>query len=141
MADCESAWPHPRIGITLRVRLLDGSARSLADALLFINFLVDLSDKRAEVWDSMLAWLREGAQIPDDPELEIDLTGLQYGFSGKGQLQLEKKSDMKARGLASPDLADCLAMSFARRFAKSKPAAEFPNYRPRSGGADGWMAI
>lgn len=48
--------------------------------------------------------LKAGAQIPDDPELEVDLTGPQYGYSNKSQIQLEKKEDMKARGLASPDL-------------------------------------
>ena len=29
-----------------------------------------------------------GMEIPDDPELEADLTGLQYGFSTKQQIQL-----------------------------------------------------
>ena len=38
---------------------------------------------------------------------------MQYGYSSKQQVQLEKKEDMKARGLASPDLGDCLAMSFS----------------------------
>ena len=57
-------------------------------------------------------WLRAGAQIPDDPELEVDLTGPQYGCSNKGQIQLESKDLMKARGLASPDLGDALAMTF-----------------------------
>jgi hypothetical protein len=31
-----------------------------------------------------------------------------------GFLQLEKKSDMKKRGLASPDIADALALTFSR---------------------------
>ena len=58
-------------------------------------------------------WLKAGAEIPHDPELDVDLCHLQYGYSPKHQIQLEKKEDMKARGLASPDLGDCLAMSFA----------------------------
>jgi hypothetical protein len=28
----------------------------------------------------MAEWLRAGAEIPDDPELEVDLCGLQYGY-------------------------------------------------------------
>jgi hypothetical protein len=32
----------------------------------------------------------------------------------RGEIQLEKKSDMKKRGLASPDLADALALTYAR---------------------------
>ena len=37
------------------------------------------------------------------------------GYSSKSQIQLEKKDDMKRRGLASPDLRDTLAMTFAVR--------------------------
>ena len=40
------------------------------------------------------------------------MTGPEYAFSNKNQIQLEKKEDMKKRGLASPDLGDTLAMSF-----------------------------
>jgi hypothetical protein len=35
------------------------------------------------------------------------------GFSSKSQIQLERKEDMKARGCASPDMGDVLAMTFA----------------------------
>jgi len=61
----------------------------------------------------MRDWLHHGnVEIPDDPELEVDLAGSVYGFSSKNQIQLERKEDMKHRGLASPDLGDCLAMTF-----------------------------
>jgi len=69
--------------------------------------------RRAEVWGLAADWLHAGAEIPDDPELETDLTAVQYGFSAKQQIQLEKKDDMKARGCASPDMGDTLAMTFA----------------------------
>lgn len=69
-------------------------------------------NRRAEVWGRMRDWLETGS-IPDDPELEMDLTGPEYMFSAKNQIQLEKKEDMKKRGLSSPDIGDCLAMSFA----------------------------
>lgn len=49
-------------------------------------------------------WLQAGAEIPDDAEMEVDLTGVQYGYSSKSQIQLERKEDMKSRGLASPHL-------------------------------------
>ena len=58
-------------------------------------------------------WLKSGAEIPDDPEFEVDLCGVQYGYSSKQQIQLEKNEDMKRRGMASPDLGDALAMSFS----------------------------
>jgi hypothetical protein len=69
-------------------------------------------NRRAEMWGAMRDWLVTGS-IPDDPELEVDLTGPEYFFSAKNQIQLEKKEDMKKRGLASPDCGDMLAMSFA----------------------------
>ena len=55
-------------------------------------------NRRAEVWGLAADWLHAGAEIPDDPELETDLTAPQYGFSAKQQIQLEKKEDMKSRG-------------------------------------------
>jgi hypothetical protein len=32
----------------------------------------------------------------------------------RGEYQLERKEDMRRRGLASPDIADALALTFAR---------------------------
>lgn len=70
-------------------------------------------NKRAEMWMMMRAWLKGGA-LPDDSELEADLTGLEYGYWGPDDLTiLESKKDMKKRGLASPDKGDALACTFA----------------------------
>jgi hypothetical protein len=95
-------------------------------------------NRRAEVWSKMGEWLKAGAEIPDDPEMEVDLCGLQYGYSAKQQIQLEKKEDMKARGLASPDLGDCLAMTFsvtvqAKKRYEFDPDSEYFNRRLRMG--------
>ena len=57
------------------------------------------------MWGNLKDWLDLGC-LPDDPELRSDLTGLEYGFNGKSEIQLEKKDNMKKRGLASPDTAD-----------------------------------
>jgi hypothetical protein len=66
-------------------------------------------NKRAEVWGAMRDWPeRRQCEIPDDPEVDTDLTVPQYGFSNKQQIQLEKKEDMKKRGLSSPDNGDML---------------------------------
>ncbi len=81
-------------------------------------------NRRAEVWGLMRDWLREGAEIPDDPELATDLTGPKYGFSGKQQIQLEKKEDMEKRGMASPDCGDMLAMTFSVKVAAKRRRKE-----------------
>jgi len=87
-------------------------------------------NRRAEVWGAMREWLVSNAEIPDDPEVATDLTGIEYGFGPKGQIQLERKEDMKKRGLSSPDIGDMLAMTFAVNvLAKPKDEPE-PMYYP-----------
>ena len=63
----------------------------------------------------MREWLEAGGCIPDDDELATDLTGVEYCYTPSQQLQLEKKEDMKKRGLSSPDNADALALTFAMK--------------------------
>ena len=71
------------------------------------------ANKRAEMWGNLRDWLKGGGALPDDPELRADLTGVEYGFTAQGEIQLERKEDMKKRGLASPDIGDALALTFA----------------------------
>ena len=68
---------------------------------------------RAEMWGKMKDWLKSGGEIPYDTELAVDLTGVQYGYDSKERIQLERKEDMKSRGLASPDSAEAIAVTFA----------------------------
>lgn len=70
-------------------------------------------NKRAECWGLMKEWLEQGGWIPKDDTLRDDLCGPEYGYTPTGKLQLERKEKMRARGLASPDLADALALTFA----------------------------
>jgi hypothetical protein len=69
-------------------------------------------NKRAELWGAMKDWLKS-ASIPDDRRFKSDLTGVMIKPTSSGVIQLESKKDMKARGLASPDAADALAVTFA----------------------------
>lgn len=68
---------------------------------------------RAEMWGKMRDALMSGMSLPDDNEFEADLTGLEYGYTCKEALKLEKKEDAKRRGIRSPDTADALALSYA----------------------------
>ncbi len=72
-------------------------------------------NKRAEMWGKLRDWLPHG-MIDDDPVLKANLTAVEYGFklrAGRDAILLERKKDMKARGLASPDDGDALALTFA----------------------------
>ena len=69
-------------------------------------------NKRAEMWGEMREWLKS-ASIPKDRYLKSDLTGPNMKPDSKGTIFLESKKDMKARGLASPDAADAIAVTFA----------------------------
>ena len=74
---------------------------------------VKYAQKRSEMWGNLRDALKYLA-IPHSSELRDQLIGPEYDFNLKGELQLEKKSDMKRRGLASPDIADALALTYAR---------------------------
>ena len=81
------------------------------------------ANKRTEMWCAVADWLKSGGALPPDAELADDLTGPEYGFTGdKGQIVLEKKADMKKRGLASPDCGDSLALTFALPVARREEA-------------------
>jgi hypothetical protein len=69
-------------------------------------------NKRSEMWGAMRDWLR-GASIPNDRQLKDDLTGPMKKPNSSGSIMLESKKEMRSRGLASPDAADALAVTFA----------------------------
>lgn len=66
---------------------------------------------RAFMWSEFKEWLK-GGSIPNDPDLQLDLTSARYLFKG-GELMLESKDDAKKRGVKSPDAGDAVAMTFA----------------------------
>jgi hypothetical protein len=81
-------------------------ARSANDKEKFKNL-------RAELWSDMRDWLYQEmpVQIPDCDELHGELCSLGFKENSSGQLQIESKDDLRARGLPSPDCADALALT------------------------------
>ena len=65
------------------------------------------------MWWLLKEWLEGGGVLPDDSDLKDDLIGPQYFYTPNGKIALERKEDMKKRGLSSPDKADALALTFA----------------------------
>jgi hypothetical protein len=84
-------------------------------------------NKSAEMWDRVRIWLPSG-YLDRDETLATDLTGREYGFDSESRIVMESKDDMKARGLASPDDADALALTFAH------PAMEVLDPEPEAAG-------
>lgn len=60
----------------------------------------------------MKEWLEIGCVAKDEP-LATDLTGVEYSFTVGDLILLERKEDMKKRGLASPNDGNALALTFA----------------------------
>jgi hypothetical protein len=79
------------------------------------------SNKKAEMHAECKAWLLNEdvqASIPDNDELQADLTAAGYSYDSDTRLLIEKKAKLKARGLKSPDGNDALILTFARKIIK-----------------------
>ena len=81
------------------------------------------ANKRAEMWGFMKEWLKVGS-LPDDNDLSADLKAVDYGYDASDAILLERKDDMRRRGLTSPDDGDALALTFAYPVAKRDWAEE-----------------
>ena len=71
-------------------------------------------NRRAEIYGRMKEWLADGS-IPDDDDLASDLSAPKIKYRANNDWLLESKTEMKSRGVRSPDLADALALTFATR--------------------------
>lgn len=88
-------------------------------------------NKRAEMWGRMKEWLGGRGTLSEwDLDLAAELTGPMYHFDASNRIFLEKKEDMKKRGLRSPDIADALALTFAEPVAVPSVAAYTPQFVP-----------
>lgn len=72
-------------------------------------------NRRAEMWVRSRDWLNEvgGADIPDSDSLQADACSPGYGYDANQRIWLEKKEDMRRRGIRSPDEWDAVALTFA----------------------------
>jgi len=82
-------------------------ARSANDKEKFKNL-------RAELYSDLRDWLygELPVQIPDDDELHGELCSFGFKENSSGQIQIESKDDMRARGLKSPDTSDAAMLTF-----------------------------
>jgi hypothetical protein len=96
-------------------------------------------NKRAEMWGEMRQWLKS-ASIPSDRMLKSDLISPMMKPDSKGTIFLESKKDMRARGLASPDAADAICVTFAFPMAHRETVDKSPRRGySASGVTTSWM--
>jgi hypothetical protein len=112
-----------------------------------VNFGGDSPDihyenQRAYMWAKLKDWLPRGA-IDTHPDLTLGLGGPGYHMNKRNKLVLESKESMQKRGVASPDDADALALTFARPVAPllAKPDPRIVQKRSPIGigDSDSWM--
>lgn len=100
-------------GVADRLRELGFNVRdvNVSESVAFNQQAARLRD---ELWLSTKEWLESRAvKLPKDEELRAELIGPTYSFTSNGKIKVEGKSEMKRRGLRSPDLADALCLTFA----------------------------
>ncbi|WP_211260732.1 hypothetical protein [Pseudoxanthomonas dokdonensis] len=73
------------------------------------------ANRRAEIWMASRDWLQQagGADIPDTDVLQGDACGPSYRYDSNSRVLLEKKEDMRRRGVKSPDEWDAVALTFS----------------------------
>lgn len=67
------------------------------------------TNKRTESW-FRAKWAMDSLDIPNDDDLAADLVSTLYKMTSSGQLQAERKDDVKKRLNRSPDRGDALVM-------------------------------
>lgn len=95
------------------IPLNGGGAASDADLL--PNGKKRFVNARSEwFWNLRLGFEQNRIDLEPDDDLEAQLTGIKWGVNRHGQIWVERKDDMKARGLPSPDRADGLCYAYVR---------------------------
>jgi phage terminase large subunit len=68
---------------------------------------------RDELWWKAREAFESGTiSIPDDEELIFELSNVKYKIESNGKIKIESKKEMKKRGVASPNKADALVLTF-----------------------------
>lgn len=71
-------------------------------------------NRRIEMWHRMAEWVAY-AVMPHNDRLRDELTAPEFSYDRRERMVLESKEMMERRGIASPDIADALALTFAHR--------------------------
>lgn len=93
-------------------------------------------NRRAELWNELADWLMQDLpiEIPDSDELQGDICSPGCWYNSTGQLIIESKDDLKARGMPSPDCADALIHTFSGGFYETHISQAVEYIRPPAKG-------
>lgn len=72
----------------------------------------DLRDLLQDSFSKYIQGQPSAIELPNDERLITQLSQRKYRMTSKGKLALERKEDMKKRGLDSPDRADAVVLAF-----------------------------
>jgi len=88
-------------------------------------------NRRAEMWGALNKWLNDSmpVQIPDKDSLHADLCAPFFTYDSNSRLVIERKEEMRKRGVRSPDEADALCLTFAEPI-RTKKHYKPVNYYP-----------
>jgi len=92
---------------------------------------------RSELWWKGREWfLARDCCIPADETLISQLSSPTYDHTSAGQIMVERKKDLKERGLSSPDRADAFLLTFAQPDIRKRKERRYQS----SSGASSWAA-
>jgi len=106
---------------------VDGSGigAGVVDRLRQLNFpVVDVNggnsslnprflNKRVEMWWTMKEAIENVVELPKNSRLKEELSCIEYDYTDKGRIRLDRKTDIMDKYGFSPDLADALAYTYA----------------------------
>lgn len=69
-------------------------------------------NRRAENYFKLREWCIAGGEIVNNPEVKKQLLSIKYRATTKRKIQIMSKKEMRKQGLASPDEADALSLTF-----------------------------
>lgn len=102
-----------------------------------VSFADEASDgkrflnKRAEMYWRLREWIKKGGQIVKDSELVEQLLNIKYKINLQGKIQIMSKEEMRKEGIASPDKADAVALTFYKEEVQRRKQWQQPPYSPR----------
>jgi hypothetical protein len=97
---------------------------------------------RDELWFKAREWFEaRDCKIPDDQGLVAELTAPTYSFTSSEKVVVERKVDLKYRGLPSPDLADAFLLTLCGGWDRIPKEEVHQRYYGRSRARDrSWMS-